>query len=126
MLDHVGVDHPRGDARIFQMRMHALPVDAGALHDHQLHAEFAQPRRQGPAAPKAAELAAGLLDCPVGLLDHDGDHMQHATVKNANCRCVSGVGAPSPISAAFTAGCVPVGFAVMCQLASHPSALYAV
>ena len=34
--------------------------------------------------------------------------------KNANCRCTS---------AAFTVGCVPVGFAVMCQLASHPSAL---
>ena len=34
--------------------------------------------------------------------------------KNANCRCTS---------AAFTAGCVPVGFAAMCQLASHPSAL---
>ena len=37
-----------------------------------------------------------------------------------------GLGPPSPISAAFTVGCVPVGFAVMCQLASHPSALYAV
>ena len=37
--------------------------------------------------------------------------------KNANCRCTS---------AAFTVGCVPVGFAVMCQLSSHPSALYAV
>ena len=34
--------------------------------------------------------------------------------KNANCRCTS---------AAFTVGCVPVGFAVLCQLASHPSAL---
>ena len=37
--------------------------------------------------------------------------------KNANCRCTS---------AAFTVGCVPVGFAAMCQLASHPSAFYAV
>lgn len=37
--------------------------------------------------------------------------------KNANCRCTS---------AAFTVGCVPVGFAVVCQLASHPLALYAV
>ena len=34
--------------------------------------------------------------------------------KNANCRCTS---------AAFPVGCVPVGFAAMCQLASHPSAL---
>ena len=47
-------------------------------------------------------------------------HHQHAPLavqispgKNANCRCTS---------AAFTVGCVPVGFAVMCQLASHPSA----
>ena len=30
---------------------------------------------------------------------------------------------PDPNFAAFTVGCVPVGFAVMCQLASHPSAL---
>src|ERR1039457_3325520 len=49
------------------------------------------------------------------------DHHQRAPLavqispgKNANCRCTS---------AAFTVGCVPVGFAVMCQLASHPSAL---
>ena len=34
--------------------------------------------------------------------------------KNANCQCTS---------AAFTVGCVPVGFDAMCQLASHPSAL---
>ena len=34
--------------------------------------------------------------------------------KNANYRCTS---------AAFTVACVPVGFAVQCQLASHPSAL---
>ena len=32
----------------------------------------------------------------------------------ANCQCTS---------AAFTVGCVPLGFAAMCQLASHPSAL---
>jgi len=40
--------------------------------------------------------------------------MQISPGKNANCRCTS---------AAFTVGCVPVGFAVMCQLASQPSAL---
>jgi hypothetical protein len=34
--------------------------------------------------------------------------------KDANCRCTS---------AAFTVGRVPLGFAVMCQLASQPSAL---
>ena len=47
-------------------------------------------------------------------------HRQGAQIspgKNANYRCTS---------AAFTVGCVPVGFAAMCQLASHPSALYAV
>src|SRR5574340_837435 len=37
--------------------------------------------------------------------------------KNANCRCTS---------AAFTVGGVAVGFAVVCQLASPPSAFYAV
>ena len=34
--------------------------------------------------------------------------------KNVNCRCTS---------AAFTVGCVPVGFAVMCHRQQHPSAL---
>src|SRR5574337_683591 len=56
--------------------------------------------RPGPsstaAAPPAAQISPG---------------------KNANCRCTS---------AAFTVGCVPVGFAVVWQLASPPSALYAV
>jgi len=37
--------------------------------------------------------------------------------KSANCLCTS---------AAFTVGVEPVGFAVMCQLASTPSALHAV
>lgn len=70
------------------------------------HAAGSSPRRQvlgvpgepsgsfrHPLAPLAAQISPG---------------------KNANCRCTS---------AAFTVGCVPVGFAVMCQLASHPSAL---
>ena len=75
----VRVDDPRGNTRVLQMRMHAFPVDAGAFHDHQLDAQFAEPSGQGTAvAPKAAKLAAGLLDRPIGLLDHDGDHMQHA------------------------------------------------
>ena len=39
---------------------------------------------------------------------------QISPAKNGNYRCTS---------AAFTVGCVPVGFAAMCQLASHPSAL---
>ena len=34
--------------------------------------------------------------------------------KSVNCRCTS---------AAFSVSCIPVGFAVLCQLASHPSAL---
>ena len=73
------VDHPGRDAGVLQVRVHTLPVDAGALHDHQLHAQFAEPGGQNAAvAPKAAELAAGLQGQAVGLLDHDGDPMQHA------------------------------------------------
>ena len=61
------------------MRMHTLPVDAGAFHDHQFHAQLGEPGGQGAAvAPKAAELAAALLYRSVGLLDHDGHHVQHA------------------------------------------------
>src|ERR1017187_9278184 len=45
---------------------------------------------------------------------HEPHAAQISPGKNANCRCTS---------AAFTVGCAPVGFAVMCQLASHPSAL---
>ena len=75
----VRVDDPGRNAGVLQVRMHALPVDAGAFHDHQLHAQFAEPGGQGAAvAPKAAKLAAGLLYRAIGLLDHDGDHMQHA------------------------------------------------
>ena len=75
----VRVDDPGGNASVLQMRVHALPVDAGALHHHQLHAQLGKPGGQGAAvAPEAAELAAALFDRPVGLLDHNGDHVQHA------------------------------------------------
>ena len=47
-------------------------------------------------------------------LQHAPHTMQISPGKDANCRCTS---------AAFAIGCVPLGFAVMCQLASHPSAL---
>jgi hypothetical protein len=70
-------------------------------------------------------LEIGLLDLAPGRFGYgttrpslpSAPHRQGAQIspgKNANCRCTS---------AAFTVGCVPVGFAVMCQLASHPSAL---
>ena len=82
MFDEVRHDtrrDPGRNASVLQLRVHALPVDAGALHDHQLHTQLGQPCGQGTAvAPEAAELAADLLYRAVGLLDHDGDHMQHA------------------------------------------------
>ena len=73
-------------------------------------------------------LEIGLLDLAPGRIRYgttrpslpSAPHRQGAQIspgRCANCRCTS---------AAFTVGCVPVGFAVMCQLASHPSALYAV
>ena len=70
-------------------------------------------------------LEIGLLDLAPGCFGYgttqpslpSAPHRQGAQIspgKNANYRCTS---------AAFTVGCVPVGFAAMCQLASHPSAL---
>ena len=70
-------------------------------------------------------LEIGLLDLAPGRFGYGTTrpflpsvlHRQGAQIspgKNANYRCTS---------AAFTVGCVPVGFAAMCQLASHPSAL---
>lgn len=64
----------------------------------------------GPWSPDVAQ-------CRVCHPQHAPLAVQISPGKNANCRCTS---------AAFTVGCVPVGFAVMCQLASRPSALYAV
>ena len=47
---------------------------------------------QGAAvAPEAAELAAGLLDRSVGLLDCDGDHVQHAMHVNTGHPPVQGL-----------------------------------
>jgi hypothetical protein len=38
MLDEMRVDDPGRDAGVLQVRVHALPVDAGAFHDHQFDA----------------------------------------------------------------------------------------
>ena len=79
MLDEMGVDDPSLNAGILQVGVHALPVDAGALHDRQLHAQLGQPLRQRAAvAFEAAELPTVLGHRAVGLLDQHGDHMQHA------------------------------------------------
>jgi len=91
VLDHVGVDDPGRDAGVLQMGVHALPVDAGALHHHQLHAQLGQPRRQRPAvAPKAAELAGVTLHRTIRLLDQDRHHMQHAVHVDAGDAPVQG------------------------------------
>jgi len=79
MLDEVVIDHSRRDAGILQVGEHALPVDAGALHDHQLHPQFDEPLDQGAAiAFETAELPSVLGDRGVGLLDRHGDHVPHA------------------------------------------------
>ena len=78
-LIDVRVDHPGGDAGALQVGVHALPVDAGALHDHQFDAQFDQPGRQRAAvAPETAELPRLALHRAVGLLDQHRHHMQHA------------------------------------------------
>ena len=79
MLDEMRIDHPGLNAGVLQVREHALPVDAGALHDHQLDLQIDQPGGQRPAiALEAAELPTVLDHRAVGLLDEDSDHMQHA------------------------------------------------
>jgi hypothetical protein len=60
---------------------------------------------------------SGVVRAGSVITPHAPQAVQISPDKNANCRCTS---------AAFTVGCVPVGFAAWCQLASHPSALYAV
>ena len=72
--------------------------------------------RSGSSIPRLVRLGYGTT----GPSLPSAPHRQGAQIspgKSANCRCTS---------AAFTVGCVPVGFAAMCQLASHPWALYAV
>lgn len=79
MLDDVGVDHPSGDASVLQMRRHALPADAGALHDDERNLKLKQPSGQRAAvALESAEQPGVFADRAVGLFDQDGDHMPHA------------------------------------------------
>jgi hypothetical protein len=79
MLDEMGIDHPGRDARVLQVGVDALPVDAGALHDHELDLQLGKPGGQGAAvALEAAEVPTVLGYRAVGLLDQHGDHMQHA------------------------------------------------
>ena len=59
LLDVLGVDHRGLDARLFQCRIRAFPVDAGAFHDHDVGLEARDPFGHGVAvALEAAELAA--------------------------------------------------------------------
>jgi len=75
----VGIDHPSSDAGVLQMGVDALPVDAGALHDHELDLQLRQPGGQGAAvALEAAEFPTVFDYRAVGLLDENRDHMQHA------------------------------------------------
>jgi hypothetical protein len=91
MLDEVRVDDPRGDAGVLQVGVHALSVDAGALHGHELDLQLVQPRGQGAAvALEAAELPTVLVDPAVGLLDQHGDDVQHAVHIDAGHAAVRG------------------------------------
>ena len=77
--------------RSVKLGEHALPVDAGALHDHQLDFELGQPGGQRAAvALEAAELPTVLDDRAVGLLDQGGDHVQHAMHVDAGHAPVQG------------------------------------
>jgi hypothetical protein len=79
MLDPMRVDHPGGNARVLQVGVHALPVDARALHHHQFDVQLRQPGRQSPAVtPKPAELTRLTLHRAVGLLEQHRHHVQHA------------------------------------------------
>ena len=73
--------------------------------------------RDGQLAAAPGPWYPGAVQCRVCHHQRAPHAAQISPGKNANCRCAS---------AAFTVGCAPVGFAVMCQLASQPWALYAV
>ena len=103
VLDPVRVDDPGGDAGVLQVGVHALPVDAGALHDRQFDVQLDQPGGKRPAvAPKAAELSGLALHRTVGLLEQHGDHVLHAVhvdtghapVQRAHSKIVFHHGAP--------------------------------
>jgi len=56
------------------------PVDAGALHDHQLHLVALQPGDAGAQVPlEATKLAAVLLGAAVCLLDQNRPDVLEAT-----------------------------------------------
>jgi hypothetical protein len=64
-----GVHHPGDDAYSLQRRIRALPVNAGALHDHDIRGNGARPFGQGFAVSlEAAELPALIRHATVGLL----------------------------------------------------------
>ncbi len=73
--------------------------------------------RSGQLAAALGSWCPGVNHPGFATIDAHRSRCRSPQVRDANCRCTS---------AAFTVGCVPLGFAVMCQLASQPSALYAV
>jgi hypothetical protein len=72
-----GVDHLGSDAERLQGRVGALPIDAGALHDHLLGLKRRAPLRERPAVfLEGTELALLDVDVTVGLFeDGTGGHL---------------------------------------------------
>ena len=65
-----GVDDPGNDAHRLQRRVRALPVNAGALHDHNIRANGVSPLGQGLAVSlEAAELSAFMSHAAVRQLN---------------------------------------------------------
>jgi len=61
------------------MGVQALPVNAGALHDHEFDVLLDKPGRQRSAiAPEAAEFPAHVFDGAIGMFDDHRDDVQHA------------------------------------------------
>ena len=68
-LDVARVNHPRHNAHSFQCRIRALPVNAGALHDHDIRANQTRPLGQSFAVSlEAAKLTTFIRDTAVRLL----------------------------------------------------------
>jgi len=70
-FDVTGVDNPGGNAHALQGCVWALPVNAGALHDHHLGSKRLGPLGQSPSvALEAAKFAALHCDLAISLLGH--------------------------------------------------------
>ncbi len=79
ILDEMRIHDQRRNAHPFDMRMRTLPVNARALHHHQLHTQLLQPgRHRLHVALEATKLSLMLADRAIVFFNQHRHDMQHA------------------------------------------------